>query len=107
MIEKVKSFLKTAVEKLHTDKKAFFGMLIMGVMAVIVGAAMLYIGLYVTVTISQSIPSVVDAAYNTSLANVKSNVNTAFTVLGLALLVGGFGIIINVLRTGFVSGDVR
>ena len=99
--------LRTATLEMKEDRGGFAAMLIMGIMGIIVGAAMLYIGLFITVTISAAIPPVEDAAYNTTLATVKSNVNTAFTVLGLALLVGGFGVVIYTLRTGFISGEVR
>lgn len=43
-------------------------------------------------------------AGNSAWAGTKNNVNTAFVILGLALLVGGFGVVIYTLRTGFISG---
>lgn len=108
MINSMKSILGKTVKLFKEDKRAFTALIIAGIMAAIIGAAMIYVGLYVTVTISSSIPGVNDSGYNTSLGSVKSNINTAFSVLGLCLLILGFAIIIQVLKGGFGGGgDVR
>ena len=92
-------------------ENAFAAILIMSIMAVIVGAVMLIIGIFVTATVSNSIPQGgLTAAQNTTIANANSNISTAFTLLGVILIVGGAGGIIAVLL-GFVGqpamGGVR
>jgi uncharacterized membrane protein len=91
------------VDELQKDKGAFAGILIASIMAVIIGGIMLYIGLFVNAVVSSSIPVVNDANYNTTLSTTKTNVNTAFTLLGIILIVGGAAGIIAVLM-GFGGG---
>lgn len=84
-------------------ENAFAAILIMSIMAVVVGAVMLLIGIFVTATVGNAIPTgSLTAAQNTSLTNANSNVATAFTLLGIILIVGGAGGIIAVLL-GFVG----
>ncbi len=84
-------------------ENAFAAILIMSIMAVIVGAVMLIIGIFVTATVSNSIPTAgLTSAQNTTIANANSNISTAFTLLGVILIVGGAGGIIAVLL-GFVG----
>lgn len=83
-------------------QNAFMAVLVGSIMAVVVGSIMLYVGLFASVTVYNAIPTgSLTAADNTTLAGVKTNVNTAFTLLGIVLIVGGAGGIIAVLL-GFV-----
>lgn len=92
------------VQELQETKNGFAAILIGSIMAVVIGAIMLYIGVFVTATVSSSIPTgSLTAADNTTLASVRSNVNTAFTILGIILIVGGAGGIIATLM-GFTGG---
>lgn len=79
-------------------KNAFMAVLIGSIMAVVVGAVMLYIGIFTSVTVYNAIPHAgLTAADNTTLSDVKTNVNTAFTLLGIVMIVGGAGGILAVL----------
>lgn len=90
-------FMKTAY-----PKNAFMAVLVGSIMAVVVGSIMLYVGLFASITVYNAIPTAnLTAADNTTLQGVKTNVNTAFTLLGIVLIVGGAGGIIAVLL-GFV-----
>jgi len=48
-------------------------------------------------------PAVNDTNYTTTKNAVNSNINTAFTILGVALIFGGIGVIISSLM-GWVGG---
>lgn len=88
-------------------ENAFAAILIMSIMAVIVGSIMLIIGIFVTSTVSNSIPTAnLTATQNTTLETANQNIGTAFTLLGVILIVGGAGGIIAVLL-GFVSGPAQ
>lgn len=120
MFESIKRFVKNVLAAGHAGidthnplaaaqmmkaaypKNAFMAVLVGSIMAVVVGSVMLYVGLFASVTVYNAIPTgSLSAADNTTLADVKSNVNTAFTLLGIVLIVGGAGGIISVLL-GFV-----
>ena len=76
-----------------------------GAMLVVVGAAMLFIGMFLNSEIKQSIPAATrntwTAGENSSFTSVESNADTAFTLLGVGMIVAGAAIIISILRSGF------
>ena len=91
------------------------GLLIGGVMMVTVGASMLGVGIYVTGTLFNSLNITNNSAfydqygtssqYNvstakvTALSDAQTNTFTAFKILGISLIVGGFSVIIGTLLT--------
>ena len=82
-------------KKVHN---AFLGIVITSVMALVVGSVFLYIGLFLNVTVYNAIPtSGLTAADNTTLLGIKTNVNTAFTLGGIIMIVIGTAGIISVL----------
>jgi len=77
---------------------AFLGIVITSVMALIVGSVFLYIGLFINVTVYNAIPtSGLTAADNATMLSIKNNVNTAFTLGGIIMIVIGAAGIISVL----------
>lgn len=82
-------------QKVHN---AFLGIVITSVMALVVGSVFLYIGLFVNVTVYNAIPTAsLTEADNTTLLGIKTNVNTAFTLGGIIMIVIGAAGIISVL----------
>lgn len=101
----VKSEYEQILREVANDygEHAFAAILITSIMAVIVGAIMLIIGIFVTSTVSNSIPTAnLTTAQNNTLNSANTNIGTAFTLLGVILIVGGAGGIIAVLL-GFVG----
>ena len=101
----VKSEYEQILREVANDygEHAFAAILITSIMAVIVGAIMLIIGILVTSTVSNSIPTAnLTTAQNNTLNSANTNIGTAFTLLGVILIVGGAGGIIAVLL-GFVG----
>src|SRR3990170_6913030 len=82
---------------------AFAAILIAGIMGVILGAVFLMVGMFLTATLNNAMPAVNDTNYTTTKNAVNSNINTAFTILGVALIFGGIGVIISSLM-GWVGG---
>ncbi len=79
-------------------KNAYLAIVIMSVMSLVVGSTFLYIGLFVNTTVYNAIPTGdMSAADNTTLAGIKTNVNTAFTLGGIIMIVIGAAGIISVL----------
>jgi hypothetical protein len=79
-------------------KNAFLGVVIMSVMSLVVGSVFLYIGIFVNAVVYNAIPTAgLDASDNTTLTGVKTNVNTAFTLGGIIMIVIGAAGIISVL----------
>lgn len=87
------------LESAKNGQEGFAAALIAGIMGVVIGAAMLYIGLFVNVVLGSSIDTALVAAggANTTLLAVQGNVNTAFTLLGISMIVGGAAVIIGTL----------
>ncbi len=79
------------------------------VLAIVVGSFLLYIGLFLNATVVNSLPAVQDAAYNTTLASTKSNVNTGFTVIGIMfIIIGASGCIVVLMSMiGTIGGGQR
>ena len=97
--------IKSDINRMRTEKKAFAGVLVASIMAVVIGSVMLYIGLFVGATVYAAIPSgKLSNADNDTLAGIKSNVNTAFSILGIIMIVGGAAGIISVLMGSFGAG---
>lgn len=82
---------------------AFAAVLIAGIMGVILGGIFIVVGLYLTATLNNAMPSVNDTSYNASKTVVQGNINTAFQILGVALIFGSIGVIIASLM-GWVGG---
>jgi len=82
---------------------AFAAVLIAGIMGVILGAVFLVVGLFLTATLNNAMPGVNDTNYNATKTQVNGNINTAFTILGVALIFGGIGVIISSLM-GWIGG---
>lgn len=73
-----------------------------GAMLVVVGAAMLFIGIFLNSEIKGAINrSGFSTAENTTFVGISGNVDTAFTLLGVGMIVAGAAIIISILRSGF------
>lgn len=86
------------IESTKLTKNAFLGIVIMSVMSLVVGSVFLYIGIFVNATVYNSIPTgTMDATDNATLEGVKTNVNTAFTLGGIIMIVIGAAGIISVL----------
>ena len=86
------------IEATKLTKNAFLGIVIMSVMSLVVGSVFLYIGKFVNTTVYNAIPTgSMTAADNTTLSGVKTNVNTAFTLGGIIMIVIGAAGIISVL----------
>ena len=86
------------IEATKLTKNAFLGIVIMSVMSLVVGSVFLYIGIFVNAVVYDSIPTgSLTADDNTTLAGVKTNVNTAFTLGGIIMIVIGAAGIISVL----------
>lgn len=86
------------IEAGKLTKNAFLGIVIMSVMSLVVGSVFLYIGIFVNTTVYNAIPtSGFNATDNTTLAGIKANVNTAFTLGGIIMIVIGAAGIISVL----------
>lgn len=95
-----------------TAPNATMGMLFLvvgSVMALVVGGFMTYIGLFLNASINNSLPAVNDAAYNTTLATTRSNINTGYTVIGiLFIIIGASGCILALMSVvGYVGGGRR
>jgi len=89
-------------KSLYDDKAANMGILALGAIAVVAGAATLYVGMLVNSQIQSNISrSGFSAAENTTYTGINTNVNTAFTLIGVGLIVTGAAIILSVIRTGF------
>ena len=89
------------------EQNAFLAIVVMSVMSLVVGSVFLYICLFVNVTVFNAIPTgSLTAADNTTLLGIKTNVNTAFTLGGIIMIVVGAAGIISVLL-GMVPGTVR
>ena len=72
------------------EQNAYLAIVIMSVMSLVVGSTFLYIGLFVNVTVYNAIPTgTLTAADNTTLSGIKTNVNTAFTLGGIIMIVIG------------------
>ena len=66
----------------------------MGAIFIVIGAATLFIGMLVNNKIESSIDRTsFSAAENTTYDGIKSNVNTAFSLMGISFIVAGAGII--------------
>lgn len=79
-------------------QNAFLGIVIMSVMSLVVGSVFLYIGIFVNAVVYNAIPTAgLDASDNATLTGVKTNVNTAFTLGGIIMIVIGAAGIISVL----------
>jgi NADH:ubiquinone oxidoreductase subunit 3 (subunit A) len=95
-----------------TAPNATMGMLFLvvgSVMALVVGGFMAYIGLFLNASINNSLPSVNDAAYNTTLATTRANINTGYTVIGIMfIIIGAAGCILALMSVvGMVGGAGR
>jgi len=87
------------------EKNAYLAVVVGSVMALVVGSVFLYIGLFVNATVYNAIPTAgLSAADNTTLAGVKTNVNTGFTLMGIVIIVIGAAGIISVLL-GMAGGN--
>ena len=102
MFEKVQNFLKIT-------KGAFTAILVGSIMAIVVGAAFLLIGLVLINALYVAIAgSVTNATLNATLASLLSNISTAFTIGGVGLIVAGFaGIMYMLIGLGGVSQGRR
>jgi hypothetical protein len=77
---------------------AFLAVVIMSVMSLVVGSVFLYIGIFVNTVVYNAIPTAqMTTADNATMAGVKTNVNTAFTLGGIIMIVIGAAGIISVL----------
>ncbi|PWB55606.1 MAG: hypothetical protein C3F06_02420 [Candidatus Methanoperedenaceae archaeon] len=99
------------IEATKLTKNAFLGIVIMSVMSLVVGSVFLYIGIFVNTTVYNAIPvpttnTTADLEFNATMAGVKTNVNTAFTLGGIIMIVIGAAGIISVLL-GMVPNATR
>ena len=95
------------IEATKLTRNAFLGIVIMSVMSLVVGSVFLYIGIFVNTTVYNAIPTAgMTASDNTTLQGVKTNVNTAFTLGGIIMIVIGAAGIISVLL-GMVPNATR
>jgi len=105
--DKVHADTVMRIEATKLTKNAFLGVVIMSVMSLVVGSVFLYIGLFVNTVVYNAIPTAsFTAADNTTLLGVKTNVNTAFTLGGIIMIVIGAAGIITVLL-GMVPHNTR
>jgi len=87
------------------NKKGAGGLgVIAGITLLIVGAAFVYIGLYLNAELKDTINDTLSS--NTSnqavtFNSVAGNIDTAFTLMGVVFIVIGATIVIGVLRTAF------
>ena len=73
-----------------------------GAILVVVGGALLFIGIFLNSEIKTSVDrSGFTTAENTTFDDISDNVDTAFTLLGVGLIVAGAAIIISILRSAF------
>jgi len=108
---------------LYDDKAVAFGIMSLGAIAVVAGAATLYVGMLVNNQVYRSIDQTQMSDYNTSqnctiattdtarsppefdcsvtLATARTNATTAFTLIGVGLIVTGAAIILSVIKSGF------
>ena len=91
------------IERQKGGANAMMGVVLGGVFTVFVGAIMIYAGLFGVATLRNALPGVNDSNYNASLASVSSNVNSAFTILGVVLIFVGIGAILAAVM-GFIPG---
>jgi len=98
------------IEATKLTKNAFLGIVIMSVMSLVVGSVFLYIGIFVSTTVRNAIPTSnatdADNASTATLNGVSTNVNTAFVLGGIIMIVIGAAGIISVLL-GMVPNATR
>jgi hypothetical protein len=97
--KQIVSKVSFALEMAKNGQKGFAAALIAGIMGIVVGAAMLYVGLLVNVVIGSNIDDAIVSAggSNATYLTTSANVNTAFTLLGISMIVGGAAVIIGTL----------
>jgi hypothetical protein len=91
------------IGRLTIDNRAFANMILAGIMIEIVGFAMLTIGLYITFAIQTSMPGLNNTLYNTTQASINNYMGIAFSVMGMALMILGFVVILFSLKS--LQGD--
>ena len=99
------------IEATKLTKNAFLGVVVMSVMSLVVGSVFLYIGIFVNTTVYNAIPvpttnTTADLEFNATMLGVKTNVNTAFTLGGIIMIIIGAAGIITVLL-GMVPKNTR
>lgn len=78
---------------------------IVGATLIVVGAVALFIGIFVVGEVDDAIDrSGWTAEMNTSFTGIRTNAFSAFTLMGVALIVIGAGFIIGYLRGGAFGG---
>ena len=100
----VQTQMVTYVDQLKKDGCGMSNIVIAGIMICIVGFVMLFIGLYIVFTVQTSLPSITSTTYNNTVTSLNSYVATTFPILGLALMVIGFAIILASLMGGLGGG---
>lgn len=83
------------------QKNAFMAVIVACAMDITIGSIFLYISIFVNATVGAAIPSTgFTAADNATLAGIHANVNTAFSLGGITLVViGAAGIIMILLSS--------
>lgn len=85
----------TFIQKDAKAKNANVTMLTISILGIIVGGVMIYIGLFMTATVNNTMPAVInDTGYNDTKQKTASYINTSFTLLGVVLMFSCFGLMI-------------
>ena len=109
MIAEITQKAEGVREWLGISKGAFTAILVGSIMAIVVGAAFLIIGLVLINALYVAVAdSITNSTLNTTLSNLLSNISTAFTIGGVGLIVAGFaGIMYMLIGLGGVTGGRR
>ena len=102
---KIAHYTEKVANFLHIDKKAFTALLIGSIMAIVVGAAFLIIGLVlINALVSAVEDQITNTVLNTTFGSVLNNISTAFIIGGVGLIVAGFaGIMYMLIGLGGVG----
>ena len=88
------------LERMVKDSSGIADLVLGGIMIVIIGFAMIIIGIYIYFTIQTSLPTIASSSYNTTVTSINSYATTVFPLMGLVLMILGFAIIFIALRMG-------
>ena len=92
--------LMNGIQTIKSDCKGIADLVLGGIMIVIIGFAMIIIGIYIYFTIQTSLPVMASTSYNTTVTSINSYATTVFPLMGLVLMILGFAIIFIALRMG-------
>ena len=113
--------MESYTNQIKSDSSGIADMVLGGIMIVVIGFAMIIIGVYIYFTIQTSLPNpwagwgaagtwtaqqnASATAYNSTVASSNSYATTVFPLMGLVLMILGFSIIFIALRSG-LSGSI-